>query len=70
MIARRTRPLWFASVMACPSQAVRSPGVMFQPWLAHWFPGVTIEQLEQGYWSMELYVGMVDYARESISARD
>jgi hypothetical protein len=43
---------------------------MFQPWLAHWFPGVTIEQLEQGYWSMELYVGMIDYARESTSARE
>jgi hypothetical protein len=31
---------------------------------------VTIEQLEQGYWSMELYVGMVDYARESVNARE
>jgi len=42
---------------------------MFQPWLAHWFPGVTMEQLERGYWSMAGYVGMRDYAKESGNAR-
>ena len=31
---------------------------MYQPWLAHYFPGVTLEQLEQGYWSLSGYVAM------------
>jgi hypothetical protein len=38
---------------------------MYQPWLAHWFPGVTIQQLEQGYWTMGGYVAMLEYVRDS-----
>jgi len=41
---------------------------MFQPWLAHWFPGVTLEQLERGYWSLDGYVAMLDFVRESTKA--
>jgi hypothetical protein len=37
---------------------------MYQPWLAHSFPGVTIADLEAGYWSMSGYVAMADYARD------
>jgi hypothetical protein len=37
---------------------------MYQPWLAHLFPGVTLEQLEAGYWSLSGYVAMADFARE------
>jgi hypothetical protein len=43
---------------------------MFTPTIAHWFPGVTMEQFERGYWSMELYVGMLDFARESVNTRE
>jgi hypothetical protein len=37
--------------------------VIFQPWIAHLFPGVTIAQLEAGYWSMSGIVEMADYAK-------
>jgi len=37
---------------------------MYQPWLAHLFPGLTLEQLAQGYWTLGAYVGMAEYARE------
>jgi hypothetical protein len=37
---------------------------MFQPWLAHLFPGVTLASLEAGYWSLSGYVAMADFARE------
>ena len=33
---------------------------MFQPWLAHWYPGVTLPLLEAGYWSVSGYVAMHD----------
>jgi hypothetical protein len=36
---------------------------MWQPWLAHLFPGVTLQQLEQGYWTLSGYVAMGDFAR-------
>jgi hypothetical protein len=36
---------------------------MFQPWLAHLFPGVTLPLLEQGYWSLSGYVAMADFAK-------
>jgi hypothetical protein len=39
---------------------------MYQPWLAHYFPGVTLEQLEQGYWTLSSYVAMADFAREAV----
>jgi hypothetical protein len=37
---------------------------MYQPWLAHLFPGVTLASLEQGSWSMSSYLAMADFARE------
>jgi hypothetical protein len=37
---------------------------MYQPWLAHLFPGLTVEQLAQGYWTLGAYVGMADFARK------
>lgn len=41
---------------------------MYQPWLAHLFPGVTLEQLHAGYWSLAGYVAMADFAKESWKA--
>jgi hypothetical protein len=38
---------------------------MYQPWLAHSFPGVTLEQLERGYWTLSAYIAMADYVRRS-----
>jgi hypothetical protein len=38
---------------------------MFTPWLAHWFPGVTLRQLERGDWSLAGYVALADYVKES-----
>jgi hypothetical protein len=37
---------------------------MWRPDLARQF-GLSLEQLERGYWSLHTYVGMVDYMRES-----
>jgi hypothetical protein len=37
---------------------------MFAPWLARHYPGVTMEQLAKGYWSMSGYVAMADYIKE------
>lgn len=37
---------------------------MYQPWLAHFFPGVTLLALEEGYWSMSGYVAMADLVRD------
>jgi hypothetical protein len=34
---------------------------MYQPWLAHHYPGLTLEQLERGYWTMSGYVAMRDF---------
>jgi hypothetical protein len=39
--------------------------VIYQPWLAHWFPGVTLGQLEAGQWTMAGIVAMADYVRDS-----
>lgn len=36
---------------------------MFQPWLAHLFPGVTLAQLQAGAWTLSGYVAMADFAR-------
>jgi hypothetical protein len=36
---------------------------MWQPWLAHHFPGVTLQQLEQGWWTLGGYVAMADFVR-------
>ena len=36
---------------------------MFQPWLAHSYPGVTLAQLYAGDWSLSGYVAMADYIR-------
>jgi hypothetical protein len=36
---------------------------MYQAWLAHLFPGVTLAELEAGYWSLSSYVAMADLAR-------
>lgn len=41
---------------------------MLQPWLAHTFPGVTLDQLQAGNWSLSGYVAMADHVREQ--ARD
>jgi hypothetical protein len=38
---------------------------MYRPWVAHWFPGVTLEQLERGFWTVGGYVAMGDFVRES-----
>jgi hypothetical protein len=38
---------------------------MYQPWLAHTFPGATLEQLQNGYWTLSGYVAMADYHRET-----
>jgi len=37
---------------------------MYQPWLAHLFPGVTLEHLAAGYWKLSTYVGMHEMAKE------
>jgi hypothetical protein len=37
---------------------------MYQAWLAHLFPGLTLEQLASGYWTLSAYVGMAEMARE------
>jgi len=36
---------------------------MYQPWLAHNFPGLTLQQLQAGYWTLSGYVAMADYAK-------
>jgi len=36
---------------------------MWQPWLTHTFPGVTLGQLLAGDWTLGGYVAMADYAR-------
>lgn len=41
---------------------------MYQPWLAHMFPAVTLLALEQGYWTLSGYVAMSDYARSRAAA--
>ena len=37
---------------------------MYQPWLARCYPGVSMRDLNAGYWSMEGYVAMRDALRE------
>jgi len=37
---------------------------MYTPWLAHLFPGLTLQQLAAGYWTLAGYVGMAQYARD------
>jgi hypothetical protein len=37
---------------------------MFQPWLAHLFPGLTLRELHDGNWTLSGFVGMGDLARE------
>ena len=39
--------------------------MIYQPWLAHYFPGLTLAQIQEGYWSMQTIVAMYDFARES-----
>ena len=34
---------------------------MCQPWVLHWFPGMTLEQFERGNYSLSLYLGMWDF---------
>lgn len=36
---------------------------MWQPWLAHSYPGVTMNQLYRGEWSLAGYVAMADYIK-------
>jgi hypothetical protein len=36
---------------------------MWQPWLAHNFPGVTLQQLVEGWWTMGGIVAMADYVK-------
>jgi hypothetical protein len=38
---------------------------MYAPWLAKHYPGLTLEQLSHGYWTMAGYVAMADYIRDS-----
>jgi len=42
---------------------IRDPSVMYQPWLAQMFPGVTMRDLNQGYWTLGGYVAMADLYR-------
>lgn len=42
---------------------IRDPTLLSAPWVNHWFPGVTMEQLVRGYWSMALYIAMYDFAK-------
>jgi len=37
--------------------------VIHGPWLAHWFPGMTRESIEAGYWSLSEIVAMADFAK-------
>ena len=37
---------------------------MYQAWLAHYFPGVTMRHLTDGYWTLSGYVAMADLARD------
>lgn len=37
---------------------------MYAPWLAHLFPGLTLEQLFAGHWTLSTYIGMAEFARE------
>lgn len=36
---------------------------MYQPWLAHLFPGVTLATLYAGDWTLHGYVAMHDVAK-------
>ena len=36
---------------------------MFQPWLARHYPGLTLEQLQRGNWTLSGYVAMHDYIK-------
>lgn len=38
---------------------------MYQPWLAHYFPGVTLEQLVRGNWTLGGIVAMHDFAKST-----
>lgn len=36
---------------------------MCQPWVMHYFPGMTMREFEQGNWSLSLYLGMWDFVK-------
>lgn len=36
--------------------------ILCQPWVLHYFPSMTMEQFDQGNWTLPLYVGMYDFA--------
>lgn len=44
---------------------IRDPSLLYQPWLAHFYPGITLAALEAGYWSMSGYVALADFVRET-----
>ena len=41
---------------------------MFQPWLAHYFPGVTLGELQLGNWTLSGIVAMADYVKTTNAA--
>jgi hypothetical protein len=36
---------------------------MYQPWVAHYYPGLTLAAIEAGEWSLSSYVAMADFVR-------
>lgn len=36
---------------------------MWQPWVARYFPGVTLAELQAGSWTLSGYVAMADLIR-------
>ena len=36
---------------------------MYQPWVAHHYPGITLQQILLGEWSLSGYVAMADYIK-------
>lgn len=36
---------------------------MCQPWVLNLFPGMTLVEFEEGYWSVSGYVAMWDFAK-------
>lgn len=43
---------------------VRDPTLLCQPWVLHYFPGMTPKTFRDGDWSLSLYAGMWDFVKE------
>ena len=41
---------------------------MCQPWVMHFYPGVSVRDFERGDWSLSLYVAMWDFVKAEIGS--